>query len=200
MNNTLTRSLFSVAALSAALFSFAACGATVVQGGDGTDADSASIKGGNGPNKKQTAMAMLYSELPDVSGGSSGGTSGSSGGGEPGIDPDTVYIYLSSQGMLCAEPHATLECENQWRVTIAIPPELQKVGTIPLSTPGLISYATSTGSDHGDGTCSWGGGSFWDGTLEITAIDDTHVEGVLVDTWGLDFDADGSFDAPRCKF
>jgi len=190
-----------VAALAAALFSFAACGATVVEGGDGTDSDSASIKGGNGPNKKHMAMAMLYSELPDSSGGDEGGTtSGSSGGGEPGIDPNTIYIFLSSQGMLCGDPHATLECGNQWRVNIAIPPELQHVGTIPLSTPGLISYATSTGSDYGDGTCSWGGGSFWDGTLEITAIDDTHVTGILADTQAWDFDADGAFDAPRCQF
>jgi hypothetical protein len=198
MNNTLTRSLVSVAALAATIFSFAACGATVVQGGDDTDSDSASVKGGK-PGKNLTAMAMLYSELPDVSGGDTG-TSGSSGGGEPGIDPDTVYIYLSSQGMQCVDPHATLKCGNQWRVTVAIPPELQKVGTIPLSTPGLISYATSTGSDYGDGTCSWGGGSFWDGTLEITAIDDTHVAGILADTQAWDFDADGAFDAPRCNF
>ncbi|UQA63000.1 hypothetical protein [Polyangium aurulentum] len=196
---TLARSFVSVAALAATLFSFAACSATVVQGGDDTDTNSAQIKGGNGP-KKSTAMAMLYSELPEVSDGDSGGTSGSSGGGEPGIDPNTLYIYLSSQGMVCSDPHATLECGNQWRVSIGIPPELQKVGIIPLSTPGLIAFATSTGADHGDGTCSWGGGSFLDGTLEITAIDDTHVAGVLADTWGVDFDADGAFDAALCQF
>jgi len=200
MNTTkLTRSFVTVAALAATLFSFAACSTTVVQGGDDTDSDTAELKG-NGPNKKKTALAMLYSELPAPDDDTGGTTSGSSGGGEPGIDPNTLYIYLSSQGMVCADPHSTLECGNQWRVTIGIPPELQQVGILPLSTPGLLAYATSTSADHGDGTCGWGGGSFMDGTLEITAIDDTHVAGVLADTWGWDFDADGAFDAARCQF
>jgi hypothetical protein len=200
MNTTkLTRALVSVAALAATICSFAACNATVVQGGDGTDSDSAKLNGGNGSSS--TAMAMLYSELPNLIEEGADGTSGSSGGGgEPSIDPNTLYIYLSSQGMVCADPHAALDCGNQWRVTIAIPPEFQKVGTLPLSTPGLNVFATSTGSDPGDGDCAWGGGSFMEGTLEITAIDGTHVAGVLADTWGWDFDADGAFDAARCQF
>ena len=49
------------------------------------------------------------------------------------------------------------------------------------------------------GLCSGGGGTYWDGTFEITEIDDGHVAGIFAGTstsWG--FGIDGAVNAPRC--
>ena len=90
-------------------------------------------------------------------------------------------------------------------VSINLPPALQQVGVLPLSTPDLNSFASENDpSDASDpGTSSGGGGSFTDGTLENVSIDDTQVVFTLSgtnlfdDTLG-DGVADGTYTALRC--
>lgn len=210
MNTTKIRSSLSlVILLGATIASLAACGTEVVggggQGGGGQGGSTASAgDGGNGgggvgganagtPN----AIAMLYSELSSPN--ATGTTVASSGtGGGPG--PDTLYIAVASDGQLCNDPFKAEPCGDQWRVSFGIPVELQKVGVISLSDPSIISNFSMSGPIDPSGICSGGGGSFLDGTLEITAIDGNHVAGVLSNTPTFDFDANGAFDAVRCQF
>ena len=188
------------------LFGLGACGADVVGGGDGGSGGmgttSTASTGGNGgggvaggnpggPN----AIAMLYSELS--SGPNPTGTSTATGGGP---DPSTLYIAISNTPEVCADPYAAEPCGDHYRVSFGIPVALQKVGVIALNDPSIIAYASVTGTLDASGQCSGGGGSFWDGTLEITAIDGNHVAGILSNTSTFDFNANGPFDAARCVF
>jgi hypothetical protein len=206
MKTKLHRSPISLAALCAAMFSLVACGGYVVKSGSGEGGSGGAASGGTGGGSAggsaggSNAIAMLYSQFPDVSGGG-GGTSGTTGpGGGP--DPNTLYVMIGNDPIQCTNPYQSQACDStvHWQVSIGIPPSLQKVGTIPLSSPELISTASDTGPNQGASDCWGGGGSFIEGTLEITAIDTTHVEGVLSGTQQFEFNADGPFNAQRCVF
>lgn len=71
------------------------------------------------------------------------------------------------------------------------------MGTYPLQD---IAYASV--SDGGDpNECSGGGGSYWDGSITVTAIDATSVSFTLTgttDTLGYGSTTDGSYVAKRC--
>jgi hypothetical protein len=139
---------------------------------------------------------MLYSELQ--SSAPTGTTVASSSGGGP--DPNTLYIAISNTPEVCADPFEAEPCGNNYRVSIGIPVALQQVGIISLNDPSIISNFSWSGLADSPGQCPGGGGSFIDGELEITAIDGTHVAGILTNTSTFDFDANGAFDAPRCVF
>lgn len=197
----------------ASFFSLAACEAQVIGGGTGgrggnaaTASNGSGGAGGNGQGGSGTAggnpgssnaISMLYSELKS-SNPSGGTTVASSSGGGP--DPNTLYIAISNTPEVCNDPFAAEVCGNHYRVSFGIPVALQKVGTIPLNDPTIISNSSFAGAVDGMGQCPFGGGSFWNGELQITAIDATHVAGILTNTDTFDFDANGVFDAPRCVF
>ncbi len=213
MQNAQKHSPWLLAAISmTALLSLAACGTEVIGGGSGangtTSASGASGgSGGNGNGGSGTAggnvgssnaIAMLYSEMespPNPTGTTVGSTSG---GGGP--DPNTLFISISDTPEICTEPYAAEPCGDNYRISIGIPVALQKVGIISLNDPTLISSFSWSGLENSPGACPGGGGSFYDGELEITAIDQTHVQGILTNTSTFDFDANGVFDALRCVF
>jgi len=131
----------------------------------------------------------------------SAGSGSSSSSGDP-IDPDTLYIFLSNQQLSCADPHASLECGQQWDVTIALPPALQQVGVLSLDDPALLSVFGVTGPGDGDldtGGCYFGGGSFFDGTIETLDIDADSITIELSNTSDFEFDADGVYEVPLCS-
>lgn len=204
----------------AACFAMTACGSTVVGGGSGgtggnggnatttvASSGTASGMGGQGGNGgsgtaggnpgSSDAISMLYSELnsPNPAGGT---TVTSTSGGGP--DPDTLYIGISDTPQSCNDPYAAEPCGNHYKIMLGIPTALQHVGIIPLNDPTIISSFSWAGVEDQPGVCPGGGGSFWDGELEITEIDNAHVAGVLTNTTTFDFDANGAFDAPRCVF
>jgi hypothetical protein len=131
------------------------------------------------------------------SGGSSSSASSSSSSG--GVDPNTLYLALGNQGVTCADP-TSLPCGGYFGVTIGVPPALVQVGSLPLSTPGLISdYFESGSGDPND--CPGGSGSFLDGTLTISAVETATVSFSLSGTQAFDLavgSADGSYVATVC--
>jgi len=161
-----------------------ACTSTVIGGGGGVGGDDTSSSNSGsaacapncgGDEEPATAIAIL--------------------------DPNTLYLKISNQGLLCSEPNIEFECgpDVAWEVSISIPPALQKVGVIPLSDTSLISYFSDSGPNiDAPQDCWGGGGSFIDGTLEITNIDATSVSFTLSNTTSFDFNADGSYVAPLC--
>jgi hypothetical protein len=141
-------------------------------------------------------LAYLKSQIPPDPNPNPTGT-GSTGGSEP--DPGTLYVRLSDQAPLCAEPNKSPGCGLHWEVTIAIPPEFQSPGLFNLLGQDVTGSASETGPDRGD-ECSFGGGSF-PATFEIVAIDDDTITGRLchVESFlSVDVDLEGSFVAQRC--
>ncbi len=186
---------FSVLSLVIALGT-AACGSTVVRGG-GSDSDADALNNkppacapNCNPNEEEepTALALLASQMPWY------GDIGSD------VDPNMLYLIVGKHGSTCSDPYGSYECgsELKWFASIGLPPDLQKSGVISLAEPGLISSFSVTGPADEFGSCWGGGGSFMDGTIEITSIDDTQVSFVLANTSDFDFDADGSYTAARC--
>jgi hypothetical protein len=144
-------------------------------------------------------FVLRYGDFPpfDPTTGTSGtsGTSVATTTGGAGIDPDTQYITLGTEPTSCMHPYITGKC-GFWQVSIAIPPSMFKPNTYSLSC--LNAYFSAQGPDRGGGDCSGGGGSFFDGTIEILSVDATHVVFRLVNTQKFDFNADGYYDLPRC--
>ena len=141
-------------------------------------------------------LAYLKSQIPPDPNPNPTGT-GSTGGSEP--DPGTLYVRLSDQAPLCAEPNKSPGCGLHWEMTIAIPPEFQSPGLFNLLGQDVTGSASETGPDRGD-ECSFGGGSF-PATFEIVAIDDDTITGRLchVESFlSVDVDLEGSFVAQRC--
>jgi hypothetical protein len=189
-------------------------------GGDGgtTSSTQPTMTTGMQPPPPSPAISMLYSEwndLPPPNGSvvatSAGGTTiaattgptttGSGpatatvGTGTP-HDPATLVIFLGSELQSCAAPGIS-ECDadGTWDVTILLPPQLQTPGTYPLEN--LASWFEQGPCDRGGG----GGGSYWDGTIQVTAVSAGEIAFTLSGTGSFFFvqgNADGSYVAPRC--
>ncbi|WP_437963504.1 hypothetical protein WMF04_27680 [Sorangium sp. So ce260] len=164
-------------------------------GGSGCGEDTGT--GGSAPvPTASSAIALFRSQLfePDPSDGS--GSSVSVGGG-PTLDPNDLFVLIGTRELSCADPSFHFIC-GTWEVSISIPPALQVPGVIPLDTPGLGTYFSVAGPDRGGGDCYGGGGSFFDGTIEIVSIDAEKVVFRLEDTSTFEFDANGEHTALRC--
>ncbi|WAS91348.1 hypothetical protein [Nannocystis punicea] len=135
---------------------------------------------------------------PDPTGeGSSGGS-----GGEP-VDPDTLYVRLSSQAATCADPSTGLDCGGNWAVTIRIPTAFQTPGLYHLA--GLDVTGTGMITSEEPSECGFGGGTFG-ASFELISVDDKEVVGRLchvdfgfLDILDEDVNLEGSFTAPRCQ-
>ncbi len=160
-------------------------------GSNGTGGVGGTAQPNDGP-----AIAMLYSEIPPVVFDS--GSSVASGG--PGPDPNTLVIFLSNGPQSCASPNMSWDCGpvGHYQIEIQLPPNLQAVGTYPLQDHATMSE-TDAGSAPNE--CSAGGGTYWDGTIQVTAIDSQQVSFTLAGTANLFLTpgtADGAYTAPRC--
>ncbi len=81
---------------------------------------------------------------------------------------------------------------------IGIPSDLFKPGVLSLSDTRITSSASSQGIDRGGGDCSGGGGSYFQGSIEILDVGADTVKVRLSDTFKFDFDADGDYDVAIC--
>lgn len=142
-----------------------------------------------------TAIAMRYAEL------SSPGSSSSSSTGGPVTHPDTLMIFLSNAGQSCADPYLiSYECiSSRYQVIIALPPEKQSIGTLPLQ--GLARVNTSEGYNNIPGQCFDSFNTYDDGTIEIVSLGAEEVTLELAGTAALpdaQGNADGTYTAKRC--
>lgn len=143
------------------------------------------------------AIAMKYIQTP----GNNGDTTVScTGVGGPFVDPDTLMLFVSNLGQSCTDPYHYQEgcIDSRYQVAIQLPLNLQAVGIYPLG--GMANVSLSVGQNS-PGTCVGGGGSYWDGKINITAIDPTSVSFTLTGTADIGLglgNADGTYTAPRC--
>jgi hypothetical protein len=206
----MNRKSFSVASLLLATASLgtAACDTLVTNGEGGGGGDGgAGGSGGNGGGGVQVSantIAIAPDDLPDPNGGTgSSSSSTSTGGGNP-VDPDSLVIFVASSNLTCADPPSTIfdlegECPDDGGhlVRFTLAPEEQAVGVYSLQAlNGFFEEILP----NGDGTCGFGGGTFWDGSVEVVAVHDATIEITLSDTMSLSGESvDGSYVVPRCS-
>jgi hypothetical protein len=163
--------------------------------------DAGYLRESGPPPAHTNGFVLRYADLPpiDIGTGSSGSnvsTVTTSGG--PGIDPNTQYIMLGTTPSTCQKPYASGAC-GTWQVSIAIPPALFRPGVLSLGCGGVNAYFSETEPAGPSGDCSGGGGgTFWQGTIEILGINDTEVIFRLANTLKFGFDADGFYVLHRC--
>lgn len=172
--------------------------------GSNTDTTSGGGQGGTVaqplPVDDGPAIAMLYSQIPPIGGNVNTSVAVTTGGS--GIDPNTLVLFVSDAAQSCADPFQSLAscaAAAHHQVTIFLPPNLQAAGTYSLDQ--LATWSESDAGNGSPGECSGGGGSYWDGTIEISAIDGTHVDFTLAGTaqfFGASGNSDGTFTAKRC--
>lgn len=189
---------FSVASilLCTAAVSAAACKTTVTNGEDnGIDTGELEVS--------TNTLAIAPGDLPGPGDDGTSSSSVSSGGG-PTIDPDSLVVFVGSSDLTCAAPPSTIfdvagECPDAGAhlVRFTLAPEQQAVGTYSLqSINGFFEEILP----NGDGTCGFGGGTFWDGTVEVTAVNADTIELTLSNTMSLSGESvDGDYVVPRCS-
>ena len=205
----------SVAGLSAVAILILGCQTQVIGGGSGggtssgTKNDTTSGGGQGGttvhptPHDDGPAIAMLSSQITPA--GGTGTTVGSTSTGGSGVDANTLVLFVSDAAQSCADPFQGLfSCATpRYQVTIGLPPNLQAVGTYSLNQLASMGESDPGDGSGGPNSCSGGGGSYWDGTITISAIDGTHVDFTLAGTGqliGVGGNADGTYTALRCVF
>jgi hypothetical protein len=124
---------------------------------------------------------------------SSGVTSSSSGDPEP----SRVFFRIGKDAPVCGAQNGTDACDD-WSVSIGLPPELLHPGKISLASPEVFSIFSSSGEDDGSQFCSFGGGSFIKGSIEILRVEPKFVVFRLAGTDKFEFNADGKYVADRC--
>ncbi len=147
-----------------------------------------------GGNFNTTAVTTGGNPTSGVTTGSVTTTSGPTTTSGSQYDPNDLMIFLGSQLQSCEDPYASDCSQPYWRVAIVLPPEVQQIGTYSLN--GLATFTETEACDAG-----FGGGSFWDGTIQITSIDAGEIEFTLAGTNDFFFvedNADGTYSAPRC--
>jgi hypothetical protein len=159
--------------------------------------------GGNPPvvaalANTRAEMDVLWEQYWEDHPSNSGSTGG--GGDDDDLDPNDLFLRIADVGVTCSSPTVELGCGSHWQATLVLPPALQQVGVYDLGSPEMIQYSSmsETGPvDGGPDDCWWGGGTFAGGTLEITAIDATHVDFVL-NALAPNSNPSGTYSAQRC--
>jgi hypothetical protein len=119
----------------------------------------------------------------------------SAAGGHDGPAPDTLFIKIANQPLSCSDPSQSVGDCGYWQAVFQLPTELHAPGIYTLEElDGFMLFNTA----DEEGFCGGGGGSFWDGTVEITAIDDEQVSGIIKGSSTWEFDINGPFVAHRC--
>jgi hypothetical protein len=109
-----------------------------------------------------------------------------------------MYFILGGEPPACSAPFGSYTC-GHWRVSIGIPPQLFRPGVLRLGSQSLNASYSVQGPDEGGGQCYGGGGSFFDGTIEIVSIAENGDAVIRVaDTQKFEFNADGTYQAHRC--
>jgi hypothetical protein len=141
------------------------------------------------------SLAYTWAQIPPVDYGDTGF------GDIVPIDPDTLYVRLSSQAGSCDAPNSYPGCGN-WSVTISIPPAFQVPGLYHLSGPDVQGWWEQSWGDEGEELCA-GGGSNLDASFEIISVDEQGIKGRICHVEPAFFfgpiDIEGSFNAARCE-
>jgi hypothetical protein len=132
--------------------------------------------------------------------------SAAAGGGPPqptalaAFDEDGALLLVAGTfDRTCEEATSILFQCGRWELFVHLDPPAQTPGPKPLASPDTWAQKFTSDGRTDATECSLWGGTFEQGTVEITASDDDTVSFTIAGTAAGDFDADGSYDAVRCK-
>lgn len=127
-----------------------------------------------------------------------------------GGDPEPAAIaYTNADGVLtvvagtftrtCKDATAILMQCGRWELAVHVNPAAQSGGAKPIDSAD--TWAENLVSDGApDGTeCTIRGGTYEQGSIEIVEVADDSVQFTITGTSNGKFDADGTYDALRCK-
>lgn len=168
------------------LAGLSACATTVVGGGSGGGGTAGDGGGGTGGGSVTIpAVTTIAERAADAAIAPAD------------IDPATLLVRAGNYGVACGGTDSAVgACTStkSWQLQLAIPPSGQAPGIHQLSEPGyFVSFSESQGG--GNGECSGGGGTMFDGTVEIVSIDEASI---VVRLEGVMADYDGVYVAAMC--
>lgn len=167
-------------------------------GSGGAGNPSAVSAGGGTTGSPYEGVAMLWRDIPPLPPGDSG-SSVSSGGGP---DGDTLDVTFGKNVELACgnSPIVSGPCPS-WTVSFQLPVELQQPGTLPLSDPRIHAHQSLSAQNSGapPGDCYFGGGSFFDGSLEIVSLGGGELRFRITGAPTFEFDANGEHVVELCS-
>lgn len=195
-------------------------------GGDGVGGAAGTTNVGS-TSMATTAGATSTSVATASSGPSTAAATGTAGSGTPALNttastrwitpavaeamcasaspceiPDaSILLVLDSAGPVCELPiPRDFPSGTGFRVSLALPPEVQVEGTYILEdTPGIV---VQRGEEHGGGStnaATVGGGPIGIGTLEILSIDDLQITFRATGLTWDELDSDGEYVSAPCE-
>jgi hypothetical protein len=140
-------------------------------------------------NVVTTAGADATDDVPGGQGGSPSTTSSSSSQGTGGSGPvhgtdlavvngDKLEVTLASYDQVCASD-ATPGCgpAASWKVTFDLPvASLTPGSVVTMKDAQGFEGGTDAQDPQNPGFCGGGGGTYWDGAIEVVSVDDTSVK------------------------
>lgn len=116
-------------------------------------------------------------------------------------DDGALLLVAGTFDRTCEEATSIIfEC-GRWELFVHLDAAAaaETTGPRPLVSPGIWAQSFTSDGRHDADECSLWGGTFEQGTVEITGSDGDRVAFSIDGTATGDFDADGSYDAVRCK-
>jgi len=153
------------------------------------------------PPKGPRALAYRQDAIPPLDPTPSGTTVATTTGGGP--DPDDLMLVITkdngAQNLSCSVSPFESTCPKaSWTLYLDLPVAKQKPGTYSLAELNGFSSETFEGSTPDD--CGGGGGSFFDGTLEVVSFENGSV---VVELAGAGMvagdDTNGSYTMSICE-
>ena len=110
-----------------------------------------------------------------------------------------LLLVAGTFSRTCEEATSILfEC-GRWELFVHVEAAAQTPGARPLASPDVWAQSFMSDGRYDAQDCSLWGGTFEQGTIDITGVDDAVVSFTIDGTASGNFDADGSYDAVRCQ-
>lgn len=111
----------------------------------------------------------------------------------------SLTVIASTFNRTCDEARSILlEC-GRWELLVNVAASAQTPGPKPLVSPATYAENLVSDGEPGGLECLVQGGTFEKGTIDITGSDEASVSFTIAGTLDGTFDADGSYEAIRCK-
>ena len=105
-------------------------------------------------------------------------------------------VQIGTEELSCHDPSEHVGLCEYGHVRFELPAFAQQPGVYWLED--LDGFFIESAPDEGDGFCGGGGGAYEEGQVEIIAIDEERIVGILRGGESSLYDYNGHFIAPRC--
>ena len=138
--------------------------------------------------------AIAYPIAPVVDTPSPSGSSSSTGG--PDQTLSGLRVRIGTKGLSCADPSEHVGDCDYGHLKFDLPLLAPLPGIYSLEE--LNGFFIESGPQEEEALCGGGGGTYWDGEVEITSVTDEAITGIVRGGASFYFDFSGPFVAYRC--